>query len=100
MSSGGTETSPALPTTPINALRHRDQRCDLGHGVSASHSFSNKPVEGYQDYHHKMTTYVAVIAGSAATLAPGANARPYAVPEPEDDSPFHYTETAAPESAH
>ena len=88
-----------FPCTPdgaqIYALRHRDQRCDLGHGVSASHSFSNKPVEGYQDYHHKMTTYVAVISGSAATLAPGANARPYAVPEPEDDSPFHYTETAS-----
>jgi hypothetical protein len=80
---------------PIDALRHRDQYCDLGHGVSARHSFSNKPIEGYQDYHHKMTTYVAVIAGSAATVAPGANARPYAAPEPEDDNPFHYTEMAS-----
>ncbi len=79
----------------IDALRHRDQHCDLGHGVKARHSFSNKPPEGYLDYHHKMSTYVAVIAGSAATLAPDANPRPYAAPEPEDDTPFHYMETAS-----
>ncbi|MDT8870736.1 hypothetical protein RAA17_05285 [Komagataeibacter rhaeticus] len=42
-----------------------------------------------------MTTYVAVISGPATTLQPGVSARPYAPPEPEDESPFNYMDTAS-----
>ncbi|WP_068083746.1 ThiF family adenylyltransferase [Novosphingobium rosa] len=81
--------------TPIAALRHQDRTVDLGHGLSARHGFSNKPLEGYADYHHKMTTYVAVISGPATTIQPGVNARPYAEPEPEEESVFNFMDTAS-----
>jgi len=80
---------------PIAALRHQDHPVDMGHGITACHGFSNKPPEGYVDYHQKMTTYVAVISGPATTLEPGINARPYAPPEPEEESPFNYMDTAS-----
>lgn len=79
---------------PIEALRHQDQPVNLGQGIVANHGFSNKPEGGYRDYHHKLTTYLAVIAGPATTLFPGVSARGNAVPEPEDNSVFNYVDTA------
>ncbi len=79
---------------PIEALRHQDATVNLGNGLSAPHTFSNKPEDGYRDYHHKMTTYGAVISGPATTLAPGVTARGNAVPEEEENSVFNYVDTA------
>ncbi len=80
---------------PIEALRHQDNPNELGHGLVARHGFSNKPEGGYRDYHHKMTTYVAVISGPATTLSPGVSARGNAVPEEEENSVFNYVDTAS-----
>lgn len=80
---------------PIEALRHQDNPTNLGHGLVARHGFSNKPEGGYRDYHHKMTTYVAVISGPATTLSPGVSARGNAVPEEEENSVFNYVDTAS-----
>ena len=80
---------------PIEALRHRDSSVDLGHGLVARHGFSNKPEGGYRDYHHKLTTYVAVISGPATTQSPGVSARGNAVPEDEENSVFNFVETAS-----
>ncbi len=80
---------------PIEALRHQDNPNDLGHGLVARHGFSNKPEGGYRNYHHKMTTYVAVISGPATTLSPGVSARGNAVPEEEESSVFNYVDTAS-----
>jgi hypothetical protein len=80
---------------PIEALRHQDNPNDLGHGLLVRHGFSNKPEGGYRDYHHKMTTYVAVISGPATTLSPGVSARGNAVPEEEENSVFNYVDTAS-----
>jgi hypothetical protein len=80
---------------PIEALRHQDNPNDLGQGLVAPHGFSNKPEGGYRDYHHKMTTYVAVISGPATTLSPGVSARGNALPEEEENSVFNYVETAS-----
>lgn len=80
---------------PIEALRHRDNPADLGHGLIVSHGFSNKPEGGYSDYHRKMTTYVAVISGPATTLFPGVSARGNAMPEEEENSVFNYVDTAS-----
>jgi hypothetical protein len=80
---------------PIEALRHQDNPTDLGHGVIVRHGFSNKPEGGYRDYHHKMTTYVAVISGPATTLSPGVSARGNAVPDEEENSVFNYMDTAS-----
>jgi hypothetical protein len=60
------------------------------------HTFSSKPAEGYLDYHDKMTTYVAILAGPAAAIAPEATATTFFVVEGEDeDSVFEYTDTAS-----
>lgn len=80
---------------PIEALRHRDAPTNLGHGLIVGHSFSNKPEGGYCDYHHKVTTYIAVISGPATTLLPGVSARSNAVPDDEDNSVFNYVDTAS-----
>lgn len=79
---------------PIEALRHQDSPTNLGHGLVVNHGFSNKPEGDYRDYHHKMTTYIAVISGPATTVSPGVTARGNAVPEEEEASVFNYTDTA------
>jgi len=81
--------------SPIEALRHQDNPTDLGQSLIARHGFSNKPEGGYRDYHHRMTTYVAVISGPATTRCAGASARGNAIPEEEENSVFHYIETAS-----
>ena len=48
---------PCLPDgSRIGAISHQSDNFDLGHGLSARHSFSSKPATGYTDYYHKMTT--------------------------------------------
>ena len=79
----------------IEPLRHSNAAVDLGGGLAAKYMFSCKPPEGYADYHAKMTTYAGVIAGPAAAAKPELKLRSYAVPEPEDDTVFNYTETAS-----
>jgi len=81
--------------TPIRQITHQSGSFDLGHGLSARHSFSSKPEGGYADYFHKMTTYAAILSGPAAVLKPGATPRTFRAPEPEEDSVFNYTETAS-----
>ena len=81
--------------TPIKQISHQTGEFDLGHGVKARHSFSSKPATGYCDYHHKLTTYAAIIAGPAEVLKPGVSPRVFRVPEEEEDSVFLYAETAS-----
>jgi hypothetical protein len=81
--------------TAIAQIRHQSGTFDFGVGVVAQHSFSSKPAEGYRDYHHKMTTYAAILSGPAGVLRPGASARVFRQPEEEERSVFHYTETAS-----
>jgi uncharacterized protein DUF6791/ThiF family protein len=73
----------------------------LGEGLMPNHQISRKPTTGtnagkYQDYYHKITTYVAIICGPAQVLDPNATAitRPVVVPD-EDESIFYYLDTAA-----
>lgn len=80
---------------PIHQISHQSGDMDLGHGVTAKHSFSSKPASGYTDYHHKMTTYASIISGPAAVLQPGVSPKPFRVPDEGEDNVFHYTETAS-----
>jgi hypothetical protein len=83
--------------TPITAIRHGSGTIELGPGIVAQHSFSNKPAGGYADYYEKMTRYVTIISDHAAALDPTATARthPLIGPEEEDeDSVFHYQDNA------
>jgi tRNA A37 threonylcarbamoyladenosine dehydratase len=80
---------------PIHQISHQSGDLNLGNGVTAKHSFSSKPANGYADYYHKMTTYAALFSGPAAQLQPGITARVFRVPEEEEKSVFNYTETAS-----
>jgi hypothetical protein len=69
---------------------------DLGAGSVTSHMMSNKPPEGYPDYHEKMSAYVALISNHASALDPSATARTFSVVEStEEASPFCYIDTAS-----
>jgi hypothetical protein len=80
---------------PLHKIAHQSAAMDLGNGVIAKYSFSSKPATGYTDYYHKMTTYAAMLAGPAEVLKPGISPRTFRAPEDEENSVFHYTETAS-----
>ncbi|MFL6519141.1 MAG: ThiF family adenylyltransferase [Chthoniobacterales bacterium] len=83
--------------SPIKEISHASGLMNLGHGVTAQHSFSSKPAETgkYADYHHKMTTYASIVSGPATVLDAKANPRTFRQPEDEEESVFNYTETAS-----
>lgn len=80
---------------PIHQISHRNSEVNLGNGMVSKFGFSSKPSTGYTDYHHKLTTYAAILSGPAAVLKPGVNPRAFRVPEDEDNSAFNYAETAS-----
>ena len=82
--------------TPLPAISHQSPNTDLGHGLTARHSFSNKPPEGYADYYAKMSTYATILAGPAAVLQPGISPRLIRGADDEDEfSVFNYLDTAS-----
>lgn len=81
---------------PLEKLRHQSIDQPLGPSLTVNHSFSNKPREGYRDYHHKMSTYVAMIERHAKALDPSVTARTHRLIECDDpNSPFQYPDTAS-----
>jgi hypothetical protein len=81
--------------TQIHQIVISSNPVDLGHGVTAKHTFSSKPPNGYTDYHHKMATYAAILSAPAAVLQPGVSARTFRVPDEEENSVFNYIDTAS-----
>jgi len=81
----------------IKEIKHASAAEKINDTLTTLHSFSSKPAEGYTDYHHKMTTYVAIISNPARAIDPDVTAQTYPVIEPEegDDSPFNYIDTAS-----
>lgn len=82
----------------ITKIKHSSETKELAKGVVVNHMFSAKPKpEGkYRDYHHKMTTYVALISGPARTIEPSATAQTCVVAESTDEeSPFCYPDSAS-----
>lgn len=70
----------------------------LADGVTVDHTFSAKPEGGsYEDYHHKVTTYVNILTGPARALDSEATAQTFPVVSQEngEDPAFHYTDTAS-----
>lgn len=80
----------------LDKIRHQSSRETIGEGLVVDHSFSSKPPEGYRDYHHKMTTYVGIIASHAEVIDPQVTARTFRTIESHDaESPFNYIDTAS-----
>jgi len=71
-------------------------RREIGSEVFVRHHFSRKPEGGYTDYHHKMTTYHAIVAAPARVVDPDMKPRQFAAPVDDDpDSIFEYPDTAS-----
>ena len=77
----------------ITAIQNSSVTQDFGDGIRAEHTFSAKA--DYRDYHHKMTSYIARIAGEAHKLDGRVVARTYpAIPADDDNCVFKYVDTA------
>lgn len=83
---------------PLSKIINNIQAEDLGHGLTTSCYLSAKPIGSgqYDDYHHKVTTYVGYIAGHAEAADSNATARRYrpTVDDEETKAPFKYLDTA------
>lgn len=82
---------------PIAGIRHGSGDVRISARLTTQHSFSSKPPCGYyESEYEKIRTYVAILSGPAAIIDPDATALTRRVVEPEDeDSPFHYSDTAS-----
>jgi hypothetical protein len=79
---------------PLDVVADTETRA-LVEGVQTSFRFSRKPDGGYADHHHKLTTYIGIVSGSAQLLYPDATAMTFPViEEAEEDSVFVYRDTA------
>jgi hypothetical protein len=84
--------------TPMAKLIGTEINNPVAPGLVARFSFSHKPACGYYaDYYEKMVAYATILTAQAAWLEPGADARANRViePEPEEESPFNYLDTAS-----
>jgi hypothetical protein len=80
----------------IVQIKHATGIQQLARGLSVNYSFSNKPPNGYANYHEKMTTYVDILSSAARALDPKADARTFKVIESGPDaSVFRYLDTAS-----
>jgi hypothetical protein len=81
---------------PIPQIKLSDSPQQLTQLIRADRSFSNKPKEGYRDYHHKMSTYAAILSGPAQAIDPTATAKSFiAIKSDTPESVFNYVDTAS-----
>jgi len=82
--------------SPITQILHQAQQTQLAPNIVVDRSFSNKPPEGYRDYHHKMSTYADIISGPAFSIDQNNTAKKYLpVSARAEESVFHYFDTAS-----
>lgn len=80
----------------IPQIKHASQTTQLAQDIVVNHSFSNKPPQGYANYHEKMTRYITIISAPAQSADPAATARTYKpVAASPDHSVFQYLDTAS-----
>ena len=80
----------------LERIKHSSGQQEICDGLSVDHLLSNRPPEGYKDYHHKMSHYVNVISHYARKIDPDATPRTRRVVESSDPaSVFNYQDTAS-----
>lgn len=78
----------------ISGIQHASNTQHLADGVIVNHSFSNKPPNGYENYHDKVTRYIEMISAPAKSLDEKITAQTFQVRKPEDEnSVFNYIDT-------
>jgi hypothetical protein len=86
--------------TEIAQIKHITGERTLAEGVVIQHSFSArpKPENSYPDYHKKIATYAAILAGPAQLIDPTAKPQTFRVVAPGEETPetpFNYIDTAS-----
>ena len=77
-------------------IAHRSKKKPLSSDLVVDHSFSSKPKGNYDDYYHKMATYVAIISSPARSIDPSVSATIFPVIASEEgESVFNYIDTAS-----
>lgn len=90
------ETPCTVQGKPLEALSLAQNTHTVFPGMTANFRFSNKPKDGYPDYHAKMTRYVDVLCHHAQELDPGAAAQTFKpIVNEESEGPLVYTDTAS-----
>lgn len=85
-----------LAGAQIVQIKHATANFPLAGGIVAQHAFSNKPVGGYRDYHHKMTRYIEIISAPARSRDPNVTATTFKRIETDPgQSVFAYIDTAS-----
>ena len=82
--------------TPIQGLilGSQVQTLDQANGIVVSHSFSNKPANGFNDYYEKFTSYIRILTSQAQAIDDRVTAVTFKVIECKDqDYPFKYLDT-------
>lgn len=82
----------------LEKVRHQSISRAIARDLIANFSFSAKPQPGgvYGDFHHKMTTYAAILSGPAESIDPTITARTFPViVAGRDESVFNYIDTAS-----
>ncbi len=62
-------------------------------GITVNHMFSNKPINGYNDYYEKMVNYITIISSEARAIDPLVTAKTYKKIISDEDSIFVYEDT-------
>jgi len=81
----------------IARIENQSERKSLGTDLAIDHTFSARPLDHpYEDYHAKMTTYVAILSGPAQAIDPAVTAKTFPlITAKEEESVFHYIDTAS-----
>ncbi len=61
----------------IHQIKHQEGHLNLGNGVIANFSFSNKPPHGYKDFYEKFTQYIKILSGPAESLDASVTAKTF-----------------------
>lgn len=77
----------------LTQILHQKTVTNLGNDIISNMSFSSKPANGYNDYHHKMTNYINILSGPAYTLEQGITAKVYKAMQDDESSVFNYIDT-------
>jgi len=78
----------------ITAIQHSCSNQQVVDGIVMNYTFSNKPLNGYEDYYHKVSQYVKIISAPAQSIDKTVTAQTFKVLEcSEKESVFLYTDS-------
>lgn len=80
----------------LTSLVNGTVQTQIQDGLTSSYSFSQRPSNGYDDYYHKMTTYIRILQSEACVLEPSVTALVgQSDLSIDEDSVFNYIDTAS-----